>query len=79
MNLSCLPLNLLWVAMTSEVADSSLYRLAALLLEKHCLRYQILNLSISIQIQFKILHNDILHFQRDGVYQNFAVSVRNKL
>ena len=41
--------NLLWVAMTSEVADSSLYRLAALLLEKHCPRYQILNLSTSIQ------------------------------
>ena len=39
----------LWEAMTSEVADSLLYLLTALLLEKHCLRYQILNLSISIQ------------------------------
>ena len=79
MNVSCLLLDLLWEAMTSEVFDSLLYLLTALLLEKDCLRYQILNLSISIQNQFKVLDNDILHFQRDGVYQNFFVLVRNKL
>ena len=55
MNLSCLLLDLLWEAMTSEVADSLLYLLTALLLEKDCLRYQILNLSISIQNSVQII------------------------
>ena len=76
MNLPCLPLDLLWVAMTSEVADSLLYLLTALLLEKQS---SFSDCQFQYKIQVKVLDNDILHFQRDGVYQNFVVLVRNKL